>query len=156
MYRKIQSGSSLIEVVVALFVLAIGMLGVLSMQVKSMQFNQSAYYYSQAVYLANEILENMRSSPSVASTYTIDLEENSPTISKDCGTTGVTCTLAEQRDYNLNKWRDNIEKTLVSGKSSVERVGDFYAITVQFDDSRSAPGDDGDRELSEYVLMTEI
>ena len=78
MCRKIQSGSSLIEVVVALFVLAIGMLGVLSMQVKSMQFNQSAYYYSQAVYLANEILENMRSSPSNANTYVIDLEEESP------------------------------------------------------------------------------
>lgn len=156
MCRKTESGSSLIEVVVALFVLAIGMLGVLSMQVKSMQFNQSAYYYSQAVYLANEILENMRSNPSIANTYIIALDEKSPTLGKDCGTAGVTCTLTEQRDYNLNKWRDNIEKTLVSGKSSVARVGDFYAITVQFDDSRSAPGEEDDGELSEYVLMTEI
>lgn len=156
MCRKNESGSSLIEVVVALFVLAIGMLGVLSMQVKSMQFNQSAYYYSQAVFLANEILENMRSSPSIANTYLIGLDENKPTISKNCETAGVTCTAAEQRDYNLNQWRDNIEKTLVSGKSSVARVGDFYAITVQFDDSRGSSKQDGTMELSEYVLMTEI
>lgn len=156
MCRKNESGSSLIEVVVALFVLAIGMLGVLSMQVKSMQFNQSAYYYSQAVFLANEILENMRSSPSNANTYLIDLEEKSPEISKNCSASGITCTLAEQRDYNLNQWRNNIEKTLVSGKSSVARVGDFYAITVQFDDSRSSTKQDGTMELSEYVLMTEI
>lgn len=156
MSRKHESGSSLIEVVVALFVLAIGMLGVLSMQVKSMQFNQSAYYYSQAVFLANEILENMRSNPSVANTYLIDLEEKAPEISKDCGETGVTCTLAQQRDYNLSQWREHIEKTLVSGKSSVARVGDFYAITVQFDDSRGSSKQDGEIELSEYVLMTEI
>jgi len=156
MSRKNEAGSSLIEVVVALFVLAIGMLGVLSMQVKSMQFNQSAYYYSQAVFLANEILENMRSSPSNANTYLIDLEEKSPEISKNCSASGTTCTLAEQRDYNLNQWRDNIEKTLVSGKSSVARVGDFYAITVQFDDSRGSGKQNGEVELSEYVLMTEI
>lgn len=153
-----ESGSSLIEVVVALFVLAIGMLGVLSMQVKSMQFNQSAYYYSQAVYLANEILENMRSSPGVADAYLIGLDETAPTISKNCSATGVTCSPTELRDFNLKKWRENIESALISGKSSVQRVGDFYAITVQFDDTRSAPDKENREgpELSEYVLVTEI
>ncbi len=154
--RYNQSGSSLIEVVVALFVLAIGMLGVLSMQVKSMQFNQSAYYYAQAVFLANEILEGMRSNSGIANTYLIALDEKAPDIAQDCGAKGVTCTPAELRDYNLNQWRSNIANTLVSGKSSVARVGDFYAITVQFDDSRSSPDSDGGTELSEYVLMTEI
>jgi type IV pilus assembly protein PilV len=156
MNPKTQSGSSLIEVVVALFVLAIGMLGVMSMQVKSMQFNQSAYYYSQAVFLANEILENMRSSPSIANTYLIGLDEKAPEIKKDCEAEDVTCTALEQRDYNLYQWRSNIEKTLVSGKSSVARIGNFYAITVQFDDSRSSANRTGEVELSEYVLMTEI
>lgn len=155
--RSNEVGSSLIEVVVALFVLAIGMLGVLSMQVKSMQFNQSAYYYTQAVYLANEILENMRSSPAIANTYLIGLDESAPAASKNCGDTSVTCSPAELRNFNLKNWRDNVSSTLVSGKSSVERVGDFYAITVQFDDSRSSPDGNSDKpELSEYVLMTEI
>lgn len=106
-------GSSLIEVVVALFVLAIGMLGVLSMQVKSMQFNQSAYYYTQAVYLANQILENMRSSPGAANTYLIGLDESTPSISKNCSASGVTCTPAELRNFNLKIWRDNVSGTLV-------------------------------------------
>lgn len=151
-----EEGSSLIEVVVALFVLAIGMLGVLSMQVKSMQFNQSAYYYSQAVYLANEILESMRSNSSVANTYLIELDENTPTAGKDCNASGVTCAPAELRSYNINKWRGNVASTLVSGKSSIQRSGNFYAITVQFDDSRSGMSSDGGPELSEYVLVTEI
>ncbi|MBC6904637.1 type IV pilus modification protein PilV [Saccharophagus sp. K07] len=154
--RRNEVGSSLVEVVVALFVLAVGMLGVLSMQVKSMQFNQSAYYYTQAVYLANEILEHMRSSPGIANTYLIGLEEAAPTASKNCNDTSVTCSPAELRNFNLKQWRDNVTSTLVSGKASVQRVGDFYAITVQFDDSRSSTKKDGTPELSEYVLMTEI
>lgn len=151
-----QEGSSLVEVVVALFVLAVGMLGVLSMQVKSMQFNQSAYYYSQAVYLSNEILESMRSNRSVASTYLIELDEATPIPSKDCSAQGVTCTPTELRSYNISQWRKNISSTLTSGKSSIQRTGDYYAITVQFDDSRSEHNGDGAPMLSEYVLVTEI
>jgi type IV pilus assembly protein PilV len=155
--RNKEVGSSLIEVVVALFVLAVGMLGVLSMQVKSMQFSQSAYYYSQAVYLANQVLENMRSTPDIANAYLIGLDESSPTSSKDCAS-GETCSAVELRNFNLKTWRENVETTLISGKSSVERIGSFYAITVQFDDSRSSPDQDsnGKPELAEYVLMTEI
>lgn len=158
MYHSMRSedGSSLIEVVVAMFVLAVGMLGVLSMQVKSMQFNQSAYYYSQAVYLSNEILESMRSNRSVANTYLIELDEATPTAAKDCGAQGATCTPAELRSFNISQWRENISATLTSGKSSIQRTGDYYAITVQFDDSRSEFGGDGDPVLSEYVLVTEI
>ncbi len=151
-------GSSLIEVVVALFVLAVGMLGVLSMQVKSMQFSQSAYYYSQAAYLANQILENMRSTPGIAHAYLIGLDESAPAASKDCSASGVTCSATELRDFNLKNWRTSVEATLVSGKASVQRVGDFYAIIVQFDDTRSAPdrANKTEPELAEYVLMTEI
>jgi type IV pilus assembly protein PilV len=151
-----EKGSSLIEVVVALFVLAIGMLGVLSMQLKSMQFNQSAYYYSQATFLANEILENMRSNPSVAETYLIEFDEDAPTVAKICDAQNVTCSPSELRAYNLSQWRTNIENTLSGGKSSIQRTGEFYAITVQFDDRRSEHDGDGEAVLSEYVLVTEI
>ncbi len=155
--RSKEVGSSLIEVVVALFVLAIGMLGVLSMQVKSMQFSQSAYYYTQAVYLANQILENMRSSPDIANAYLIGIDESAPTTAKNCSASGETCSATEFRNFNLKIWRENVQATLVSGKSSVERVGNFYAITVQFDDTRSSPDNNGENpELAEYVLMTEI
>lgn len=152
-----QQGSSLVEVVVALFVLAIGMLGVMSMQVKSMQFSQSAYYYSQATYLANEILESMRSNRAAADTYLIELDESTPVASVNCSEAGKVCTPQQLRDYNLSEWRKNVEQTLVSGKASVQRSGDYYAITVQFDDSRaeSEQAEPG-AVLSEYVLVTEI
>ena len=153
---KQQKGSSLIEMVVALFVLAIGMLGVMSMQLKSMQFNQSAYYYSQAVYLAYDILEGIRANPSMASAYVIKLDDATPTASVDCESDSVSCTPQQLKDWNLNNWRTNVASTLASGRSSIANDGSFVTITVQFDDSRSAAeGTDG-ADLAEYVLVTEI
>lgn len=147
-------GSSLIEMMVALFILAVGMLGVLSMQVKSMQFSQTSYYYSQAVFLANEIVEQMRSSPDTASTYVIGLDDAAPTPSVNCQT--AVCTAGEFKNWTLKRWRDNVASSLVSGRSSVERDGGFYKVTVQFDDSRGLLGSSAEPVLNEYVLVTEI
>lgn len=151
-----QQGSSLIEMMVALFVLAIGMLGVMSMQVKSMQFNQSAYYYGQAVYLANEIVESMRGNSAVAHSYLIELDEVKPNPQADCREAGVICSPTQLRDWDLSRWRENVSETLVSGTSSITNNGSFYTITVQFDDSRSDPNGAEGTVLGEYVLVTEI
>lgn len=151
-----QTGSTLLEMMIALFVLAIGLLGVLSMQVKSMQFNQSAYYYTQAVYLANDILESMRSAPASANTYLIELDEATPEASADCEDPSVVCTAAQLRDWTISNWRQNVTNTLAAGRSAISSNGNFFTITVQFDDSRSeAAGTEGPT-LSEYVLVTEI
>ncbi len=141
---------------IALFVLAVGLLGVLSMQVKSMQFNQSAYYYTQAVYLANDILESMRSTPEPANTYILDLDEVAPTATKDCDDPANVCTTTEMRNWTLSNWRQNVTNTLASGRSSVATNGSFYTITVQFDDSRAEAEGFSGPKLSEYVLVTEI
>ena len=55
-----QGGFTLIEVLVAVLVLLVGMLGVVGMQMLSFQANQGAYFRSQAVYIASEILDAMR------------------------------------------------------------------------------------------------
>jgi Prokaryotic N-terminal methylation motif len=54
-----QHGSSLLETMVSLFVLAIGLLGTLAMQTKSIQHNQNSYSYSQAIVLATDISERL-------------------------------------------------------------------------------------------------
>ena len=50
---KKQQGSGLLEVMIGLFVLAIGLLGMSSMQSKALRSNNTAYMYSQAIFLAN-------------------------------------------------------------------------------------------------------
>ena len=50
---KLQAGVSLIEVLVALFVLAFGMLGIAGMQTMAMKANQSAFERNAAVIAAS-------------------------------------------------------------------------------------------------------
>lgn len=63
-----QNGSSLVETMVSLFVLAIGLLGTLAMQTKSIQHNQNSYAYSQAIVLANDLSERLKTSSNKEST----------------------------------------------------------------------------------------
>ncbi|MCO7468938.1 type IV pilus modification protein PilV [Stenotrophomonas maltophilia] len=58
--RSSQSGFSLIEVMVALLILAFGLLGFALLQTTSVRFVQSANYRTQATNLANDLIELMR------------------------------------------------------------------------------------------------
>jgi len=55
-----QAGFSLIEVLVTLVLVSISVLGVMSVQARSVQLNQLAYSRSQAVNLAYDMAERMR------------------------------------------------------------------------------------------------
>jgi type IV pilus assembly protein PilV len=54
-----ETGFTLIEVLVAVFVLAIGLLGAASLQVVGTRGSNSAYYRSQATLIANDLAERM-------------------------------------------------------------------------------------------------
>lgn len=59
--QRHETGFSLIEVLIALLVLAIGLLGMASLMLTSMQSNQGAAQRSAAVVLAYDLVERMRS-----------------------------------------------------------------------------------------------
>lgn len=146
-----QSGSSLVEVMVALFVLAIGLLGILAMQSKSMQFNQSAHVYSQAVYLANDIAERIRMNPAQASIYAGTYDGESPTPTTTC-TTG-DCDGAALAGWDKIEWHNLVAKTLPAGQAEIEIVsgGEAVKVEVSFDDSRSEGSETAVRKT--YALV---
>jgi len=156
-----QKGSSLVEVMVALFVLAIGLLGVLAMQSKSMQYNQSAHVYSQAVYLANDMAERMRSNVDGIVNYAGAI----PTagVDKDCD--AEPCEAAALAEWDKYMWNVNVEKFLPGGDALIEQVPAagpvpaHYRVSVKFDDSRSdgkENGVDGYSGIKSYSLIVEI
>jgi type IV pilus assembly protein PilV len=148
-----QRGSSLLEVLVALVVLAVGLFGVLAMQARSTQYGQSTYYYAQAVFLANDIADAMRTTPAVAGGYGILFDDPIP-AAKTCDSVSISCTAGELRDWNLNKWLTNVSRYLPQGKASIQAVGDNTVITVRFNDARAQT--DGQEEFFEYVLVTDV
>lgn len=56
-------GFSLMEVLVALLILGIGLLGLASLQAQSYRFNHDAYVRSQSTILASELIDKMRLDP---------------------------------------------------------------------------------------------
>ena len=58
--RRLQRGVGLIEVLVAVLILALGLLGMAGLQAKSLRANQSSYARSQAVMLSYSMLDAMR------------------------------------------------------------------------------------------------
>ncbi len=57
-----QAGFSLLEVLVALVVLSIGLMGIASMQVVGLQFNQQALTTARAIELAGDMADRIRAS----------------------------------------------------------------------------------------------
>lgn len=57
---NLQKGVGLIEVMIAVLILSISLLTIASLQSKSLQYNQSAYWRSQANVLAYDLLDRLR------------------------------------------------------------------------------------------------
>lgn len=63
------SGSSLVEVLIALLVLSLGLLGVAGLQLTGLRNNEGAYLRSQAVLISYDLVDRMRADRERASAY---------------------------------------------------------------------------------------
>ena len=130
-----QLGFTLIEVLLAVVILGIGLLGIVTLQGRSLQYNQQAYLYSQASFLANDIAERMRANSQVINQYEIDFnDEASGATATQCLT--ANCSESQFANWDLKVWKDSLKSALPSGDGSIVANGDDYKIIVQFDDSR--------------------
>lgn len=130
-------GMSLIEVLVAVLVLAVGMLGVAAMQALALRGGQGSLESSQAVMAANSIIEAMRANRANAASYVYN-------GIAACGTVpGAGSSLAGN---DLNNWVTRLKATIGTGVGdtttcgSISAVGGVYTVTVQWDDRRAGGG----------------
>lgn len=103
-----QSGMSLIEIMVAVFVVSIGLLGVARMEILAKQSNVEAIQRTAATQIAQQIIEKMRANPSQLSTYVGNtLGAGKLTApSPDCA--GTTCTSAQLATWDLYQWEQSL------------------------------------------------
>ena len=130
-------GFTMIEVLVAIFVLAIGLLGLAGLQAASLKNNTSAYTRSQEQLLAYDMLDRMRSNQQgVANGNYDNLLSTTPT-DPNCVDTG--CTVAALTMHDAYEWSTLLAQTLPSGKGLVtgNGTGSIFTITVMWDDDRT-------------------
>ena len=119
-----QRGASLIEVMVAVTILSIGLLGLGLLQVKSLQLNTDAYLRSQATLIANEFIEDMRANPTAD--YVVD---NSTKPASVC----TSCTAEQKmRDAAIIRWYTAQENLLPSNTSEVTQTGSLHTVTMKW------------------------
>lgn len=127
-----QTGVGLIEVLIAILVLSIGLLGMAALQAKALSTNNSAMARSMVVLASYSILEAMRAdrSNALAGNYnTTVYGNNCPTTQNTLAETqtGVWCALLQNKLGALKS---------TQGTVSCQSTG-ACQITIQFDDSHA-------------------
>ncbi|MBV7491784.1 type IV pilus modification protein PilV [Pseudomonas sp. PDM30] len=127
-----QEGMTLVEVLVALVILGVGLLGAAAVQLNALKYTDSARMTSQASFIAYDLMDRIRAN--AAADYTI-----APPAS---GNPDVT------RDQDLFDFNANIVSSLgASATGSVTVNRQVYTITITWDDSRAANTADSRRSF---------
>ena len=113
-------GFTLVEVLVALVVLAVGMLGVAVLLVEGLQGSRSAVEHTQAVNLAADIAERMRSNRAAAAAYDTAEGTPEPRVDAACEDAAGPCDPRAMAGHDLRRWLDDVAATLPDGQGAVE------------------------------------
>jgi type IV pilus assembly protein PilV len=129
-------GASLIEVLIAVLILAIGLLGVAALQAAALRNSQSAFERTQAVVQTYAMLDAMRANSTAA-------RANNYNKGKTCSAPAVPASGGTLVDTDWNNWMTSLHKNMsASACGQVTCVASVCSITITWDDSRAtAVGD---------------
>jgi type IV pilus assembly protein PilV len=141
----------MIEVLVALFVLSVGLLGVAAMQQVGLRNSYTAQLRGQATSLATDIIDRMRANRVRAAAGDYDVEFGGTGDPADAcpGTTSQ-----EQVDCDLAEWGAALGAQLPLGEGQVEQVAgtDLVRVSIRWREGR---GDDLDVDDPEDFIVFE-
>jgi type IV pilus assembly protein PilV len=139
--RRHGRGFTLIEMLVALLVLSIGLLGMAGLQLTGLKNNLSSSLRSQATYLCYDLLDRIRSNRSARAEYEVAYADESAPANAVAA-------------LDLSDWRAALASTLPGGEGEVEVAGptdNQIIVRVRWDDSRGA-----DDDLIVFTMETEL
>ena len=140
-----QRGLGLIEVMVAVLILGVGLLGIAAMQATALRNSQSSVERSQAVMQTYAILDAMRANVAVARIGGYNLSS-------------MTCTEPDAGDLAANDravWIASLKDSLNDSACGQINCGSLDCeITVQWDDSRGG-GSEDDEIARTHQVVTE-
>jgi len=132
-----QYGFSLIEVLIALVIMSVGMLGIAGLYVQSLQAGRTSMFRHQAVSLAGDVADRIRANPSAGIAYAgIGANNNCVAANIDCDVVGMAAN-------DIWIWDTQAVNSLPNGDVLVafdDTVAPpIYTITVSWDEPGETP-----------------
>ncbi len=106
------SGFSLIELLIAVLVMAVGILGVAGLQVVSLQQNRSALFRAEAIQLGNGLLDRIRANP-FATYAPVEIDAIPLSTARDCITNG--CSTDQMAEFDIASWKCSLNPQAANG-----------------------------------------
>lgn len=133
-----ERGFTLIEVLVALLIIAIGVLGITALQLKGLQYNQDAQFRTQVSILAYDIADRIRLNAGNADDYVTELG-NYVVPATEPGGCVQTGTSAVGVTNDLKCWTQQLYQALPPGSTASinNNGGSTYTVAIGWFDRRS-------------------
>jgi type IV pilus assembly protein PilV len=130
-----QDGFTLLEVMVALLVLSLGLLGLAGLQTMSLKFNTQSYQRTQATLLIDSMIDRMRANPDAVNSGAYNSVPLGAAASgySFSGTCPTKCTNADDlAGYDINQWLAAIAAPgmLTNGQGGIAFDGTRHTVTV--------------------------
>lgn len=115
------AGFTMIEIMVALLIFSIGLIGIAGLLASVIKHNQSSIYHSVAVTLATDISERIRANPSAKVEYITKLQGGTKdtTGSTACIGSAADCSPTEMADFDAANWQKQVGALLPGGRGVV-------------------------------------
>jgi type IV pilus assembly protein PilV len=117
-----QKGFSLIEVLIALIIMSVGMLGIAGLYVQSLQAGRASMFRHQAVSLAGDVADRIRANPSAGVAYAGVGANN------NCVAANFDCDIVAMAANDIWVWDMQAVNSLPNGD-----------VVVTFDDTLAPP-----------------
>ncbi len=178
-HKKYQGGFTLIEVLVTVFLLAVGILGVAGMQAVSVRESGNLYFRTQADLLINDIVDRMRANRNEARGLNSGSASGASSSYNGIDTTNVgtpsgctnTCDEGQMATNDGEEWGQAIaSSSLPGGRGTIAHLGDslnaegavvgsVYRVRVFWDEDREGdtgtgcdPANDADMACSSLII----
>lgn len=151
---KKAKGFSLVEVLIALVIMSVGMLGIAGLYVHSMQAGRTSMLRHQAVNLAGDIADRIRANPAAGAAYVA-----ADGTDHDCVALNTNCNVAQMAAHDIFLWQAQAADFLPPMANGTEQVvitfnagttPPSYTILVRWDE----PTPDGN--VPQYSLTIPV
>ena len=117
-----QRGITLLESLIALVVAALGILGVIGVQMRTLTDTQNTVRREQAIRLMEDLGERMKANPNALghmASYVSGWSTTLPTpvAARNCAS--ATCSGAELAAYDMAEWKRQVQRSLPLGDASI-------------------------------------